>query len=175
VPELQEQVKQQGLWEYNEITVLGGRAYAERIREAFAGTNAQISAPFAGMGMFAQMKAMKRAEEESTADPARRPTVASPERKPAVVVSPAEASPIVPNTTTFSRALNEVLSRSPGDHVDVTAGELHRMVGSTRGNLNRMATCCDVMMKARRDDDRILYRPRKGRGSRLRIRYQLPR
>jgi endonuclease III len=175
VPELQEQVKRQGLWEYNEITVLGGRAYAERIREAFAGTNAQIGAPFVGMGMFAQMKAMKRAEEENTADPARRPTVAPPERRPAAVVSPAEASPIVPNTTTFTRALNELLSGSPGDHVDVTAGELHRMVGSTRGNLNRMATCCDVMMKARRDDDRILYRPRKGRGSRLKIRYQLPR
>jgi hypothetical protein len=175
VPDLREQVKQRGLRKYDEITVLGGRAYLDRVREAFSGANAQISAPFAGMGMFAQMKAMKRAEEESAANPTCRPTIASPERKPAVVVSPAEASPIVPNTKTFSRALNEVLSRSPGDHVDVTAGELHRMVGSTRGNLNRMATCCDVMMKARRDDDRILYRPRKGRGSRLKIRYQLPR
>lgn len=175
VQELQEQVKQQGLWKYDEITVLGGRAYLDRIREAFAGTKARIEAPFAGVGMFDQMKTMKRAEEESTVEPPRPPMAVSPRRKLAAVVSPAEAGPIVPNTKTFSRALNELLSGSSGDHVDVTAGELHRMVGSTRGNLNRMATCCDVMMKAKRDDDRILYQPPKGRGSRLKIRYQLPR
>lgn len=65
--------------------------------------------------------------------------------------------------------------KSQGNFVDVTSGELYRMVGGHAGRDYRMATCCNVMMAAKRNHDIILASPQKGRGAMLTIRHVLPR
>ena len=56
--------------------------------------------------------------------------------------------------------------------LDVVAGDLHHQV-YTQGN--RMPVCCSVMERERGSRDQILHAPPKGKGSRLTIRYTLPR
>lgn len=60
VEELKRQVAEQGLERYDQVTVLGGRAYAEKVREGFADTNARIEAPLAGRSMGDQMHMAKQ-------------------------------------------------------------------------------------------------------------------
>ena len=60
-------------------------------------------------------------------------------------------------------------------HLDVNAGDLHRLVGDYPGPNNRMPVCCDVMYQEFADGDVILEAPPKGKGASLTIRYQIPR
>lgn len=57
----------------------------------------------------------------------------------------------------------------------VTAGELHKKLQTGPHAVNRMPTVCNVMHQMKRDGDVVEYAPPQGRGSRLAIRYRLPR
>ncbi|NRS50457.1 HNH endonuclease [Brevibacillus sp. HB2.2] len=57
-------------------------------------------------------------------------------------------------------------------HMDIIAGELHKVVFGSPAVKNRMPTCCDAMYDSKVKHD-ILYAPPKGKGSRLAIRYYL--
>jgi hypothetical protein len=61
--------------------------------------------------------------------------------------------------------------------IDVNAAELHRRVGEYPGHGHRITVCCDVMRRSMDEDvgDKIIRRPRGGRGATLTIRYVLPR
>ena len=69
----------------------------------------------------------------------------------------------------------EVASELGLSFIDLKAGDLHRMVGGYPGQDHRMPICCNVMYDSVRDKDRILEKPRKGKGANLIIRFQLPR
>lgn len=58
--------------------------------------------------------------------------------------------------------------------VEITAGELHHATFGS-ATANRMPMCCEAMYQLQKSGDEILYAPPKGRGSRVKIRYQLPR
>ena len=61
VPELKRQVERQGLGNYANVTVLGGRVYVEKLRDAFSNTKAKIEAPFVGHRIGIQMGLIKKA------------------------------------------------------------------------------------------------------------------
>jgi hypothetical protein len=67
--------------------------------------------------------------------------------------------------------------RGSRETVEITAGELHRLVGGYQGPNHRMPVCCEVMRRAFASDagDRIVEGPRSGQGASLTIRYVLPR
>jgi len=71
--------------------------------------------------------------------------------------------------------LRQIFNDSKASFVDVTSGELYRMVGGRTGRDYRMATCCNVMTKSMHPGDTILAQPPKGKGATLKIRYILPR
>jgi hypothetical protein len=56
-------------------------------------------------------------------------------------------------------------------HLDVRSGELHNSVGAQ----NQMPQVCSAMRSMRCDLDEVLESPPKGNGSRLVIRYKIPR
>lgn len=104
------------------------------------------------------------------------PDVASPQRAVARHRVKTDVQPAATvNADTFRNALREIFDESKGSFVDVTSRDLHRRVGGYLGRNHRMATCCNVMMAAKRSDDTILAKPPKGRGATLTIRYVLPR
>ncbi|HEY8572205.1 hypothetical protein [Phenylobacterium sp.] len=81
-----------------------------------------------------------------------------------------------PTAADFERALEGLLSseRAKGAaFVDVSAGELHRLVGGYPGRAHRMPTCCNVMRKRLQTGDLVLDEPQSGAGASLAIRYQL--
>jgi len=83
-----------------------------------------------------------------------------------------------PTKRDFANALKQALDEAQAgglSSVEITAGDLHRKVGSYPGPDNRMASCSDVMWEHKLDQDEILYQPPKGRGASLQIRYKLPR
>lgn len=84
-----------------------------------------------------------------------------------------------PNAADFEEELRErwrQAEKSGAPYVDINAGEIHRMLGGypSRGQ-NRMANCCQVMMKLRQAHDLTVSSPPKGKGASLVIRYALPR
>lgn len=70
--------------------------------------------------------------------------------------------------------LNEGSSRGL-ESVEITAGELHRIVGGYPGVNHQMPVCCSRMRAAMRPGDQILHAPPKGNGASVRIKYLLPR
>jgi predicted RecB family endonuclease len=60
VRELKRQVERQGLGNYANVTVLGGRVYVETVRDAFSNTKAKIEAPFVGHRIGVQMGLIKK-------------------------------------------------------------------------------------------------------------------
>ena len=61
-------------------------------------------------------------------------------------------------------------------HVDVRAGELHRLVGDYPDQRHhRMPMCCAVMRQEMKMGDSIMSEPPKGQGASLTIRYTFPR
>jgi hypothetical protein len=63
VEELQHQVQALGLDAYSDVTALGGSGYRGAIVAAFAGTEARLHAPFAGLPIGKMMQATKAAVE----------------------------------------------------------------------------------------------------------------
>jgi len=76
----------------------------------------------------------------------------------------------------LSKALEEA-SRSGADHLEITAGELHRRIGGYPGPGHRIPNCCQVMKAAVVEawGDRILYKPPSGMGANLKVWYRIPR
>jgi len=176
VQELKRKVEEQGLSRYDEITVLGGSDYVDRVRESFAHTHAKIEAPFAGYGMGQQMHVInEKLHEEELAQRGRLVTV-TPKNAVALHRVKTDVPPSsTVNTETFRKVLQRVFAEAKGSFVDVTSGDLHRLVGGYPGRSHKMPVCCDVMRKAMQSGDRILASPPKGRGATLTIRYVLPR
>lgn len=78
----------------------------------------------------------------------------------------------------FQNALNNIfiVAQNQGkSYIDVTSGDLHRIVGGYPGRNHRMPVCCEVMKRNMKEGDQILYQPPKGQGASLKIRYKLPR
>jgi 5-methylcytosine-specific restriction protein A len=81
-----------------------------------------------------------------------------------------------PTAADFERELETLLSSEGArgaSFVDVTAGELHRLVGGYPGRTHRMPTCCSVMRQRLQPGDLVLDEPQSGAGASLAIRYQL--
>jgi len=84
----------------------------------------------------------------------------------------------MPTAGEFREQLLEVFRVAEREHqgtVTVAAGHLHHAVGGYPNKTHRMPVCCEVMLRAMRKGDTILYQPLKGKGARLTIRYLLPR
>lgn len=76
----------------------------------------------------------------------------------------------------FRAALEALLqaARERGESfVDVSSGQLHRLVGGYPGPNHRMPTCCSVMRGMLKKGDLVLNEPRRGAGARLLLRYHL--
>jgi hypothetical protein len=90
-----------------------------------------------------------------------------------------QADNVVPNKTlNFDLVLDKLFqdaSTQGQSFLDVSAGELHRLVGGYPGNGHRMPTCCSRMRKVMNMNDTVLQTPPKGNGASLTIRYSLPR
>lgn len=61
VPELQQQVKDQGLYHHARVVGLGGKEYRERTQQAFSLWPVQLEFPFAGPRQGEAMRAIKQA------------------------------------------------------------------------------------------------------------------
>ena len=60
VADLAQQVEDQKLYRYNEIAIIAGAEYIERVREAFQGRRVSIYTPLAGHRFGRQMQMMER-------------------------------------------------------------------------------------------------------------------
>ena len=81
-----------------------------------------------------------------------------------------------PRSHDFNVALEALLDAAAAQdltHVDVSAGELHRLVGGYPGPNHRMPTCCSVMRARLRVGDAVMKEPARGAGASLTLRYQL--
>ena len=84
----------------------------------------------------------------------------------------------MPTREDFETALNEVLDDSQESGLryrDVSAGELHRLVGGYPGRSHRMPVACSVLRRGMRDGDAVLCSPPMGNGAMLKVRFLLPR
>ncbi len=72
------------------------------------------------------------------------------------------------------RAQIDRARRQGRPHVEINAGELHRIVGSYPGD-HRMPVCCEVLRSEQKEGDELVYSPADGNGASLTIRYKLPR
>ena len=79
-----------------------------------------------------------------------------------------------PTAYDFQQAISRMLSRLPSGYIEISSGELHRIVGGYPGRNHRMPICCQVMRENMRPGDEILAQPPKGLGASLRIRYHRP-
>ena len=84
----------------------------------------------------------------------------------------------MPNAEDFRRELAAQVDRAARQgrpHVEVNAGELHRIVGSYPGD-HRMPQCCEVMrQEAKRGNAEMVFETDSGEGAALTIRYKIPR
>jgi len=174
--ELKRQVEEQGLSRYDEITVLGGRDYVDRVRESFSSTRAKIEAPFAGYGMGQQMHVINEKLHEEELAQRGQPGIAEPQSAVSRTRVKRDVQPSsTVNADTFRKALRQIFDESKASFVDVTSGDLHHLVGGYPGKHHNLPTCCNVMTSAMQSGDTVLAKPPKGRGATLTIRYVLPR
>lgn len=68
-------------------------------------------------------------------------------------------------------ALLKAAQRVKKEELTIQAGELKKVLKFEQ----RVPICCQAMRKAMRDGDEILEEPPQGDGTRLKIRYKLPR
>lgn len=68
------------------------------------------------------------------------------------------------------RAILEAATEGKKNDLTLRAGDLHSLKFK-----DRMPICCSAMRNELRDGDEILKEPPKGNGTRLKIRYKLPR
>jgi 5-methylcytosine-specific restriction protein A len=85
----------------------------------------------------------------------------------------------MPTTEDFRAELKAQIERAANQgrpHIEVNAGELHRVVGGYPGNNHRMPQCCDAMRdELKRGDARVIFETESGQAPALTIRYYLPR
>ena len=174
--ELERQVEEQDLGRHDDVTVIGGRKYIERTRDAFARTSVRIDAPFEDYSMGQQMHIMRQEMQGHDVVQRREPT-AMARRSPVCRDGGATGtqSPGMINTDTFRMALQRVLDESPGDFVDVNAKELYAKVGGGKGKDYRMPECCHAMKSAMKPGDEKQAGPPSWQGAKLTIQYILPR
>ena len=60
-------------------------------------------------------------------------------------------------------------------HVEINAGELHRVVGGYPAQSHRMKAACDALRSLMLEGDEEVFGPQSGYGASLTIRYRLPR
>jgi 5-methylcytosine-specific restriction protein A len=61
-------------------------------------------------------------------------------------------------------------------HVEINAGELHRVVGDyPDAGAHRMPMACAALRELKTASDEIIFAPEGGNGASLTIRYKLPR
>ena len=84
----------------------------------------------------------------------------------------------MPTSTDFREALITALAGAELQNlsfIDISAGNLHELVGDYPGPDHRMPSCCAVMRGEMGANDVILTEPPKGTGASLTIRYHIPR
>lgn len=85
----------------------------------------------------------------------------------------------MPNVDDFRNELKAQIERAQRQgrpHVEVNAGELHRIVGDYPGQSHRMPMCCQAMRDAfNKNTDEVIFEPPEGQGASLTVRYRLPR
>lgn len=75
----------------------------------------------------------------------------------------------------FRKELQAQISRAAKQgrqHVEINAGELHRVVSPTE---NRHAMACSAMREVQKPADQIIHAPPSGDGPSFTVRYALPR
>ena len=90
----------------------------------------------------------------------------------------AQANEGPPAAKDFRAVLRASLTKAAAEgspHLDVKAGDLHRVVGGYPGPRQRMPVCCSVMRQELKKGDSVLEEPPKGVGASLVIRFLLPR
>lgn len=79
----------------------------------------------------------------------------------------------------FSKELQAQIGRAERQgrpHVEINAGELHRVIGGyPNGGAHQMPSCCEALLAAKRAGDLVVFQPPEGKGASLTIRYILPR
>lgn len=81
-------------------------------------------------------------------------------------------------SSVFQSELKAQLSRAAdrgAPSVVINSGELHRAIGGYPGRNHRMPVCCEAMYAEKRDGDRVISSPPKGKGASLSIEYKPPR
>lgn len=85
----------------------------------------------------------------------------------------------LPTTDDFAREIQNQIARAAHQnrsHVEVNAGEVHRIVGRyPYGGDHRMPSVCQAMHALMKPGDEIVFGPKSGKGPSLTIRYKLPR
>jgi hypothetical protein len=73
-------------------------------------------------------------------------------------------------------AIIDRAQRQGRPHVEVNAGELHRVIGGyPDAAAHRMPVCCEVMLGEMKAADMIIFQPPGGKGASLTVRYLVPR
>jgi hypothetical protein len=86
----------------------------------------------------------------------------------------------MPTAADYRRELLQMMSNAENGgrtYLEISARELHALIGPPRGRNDRMPNCCRVMKAQLATDygDVIVNEPRSGQGPTLTIRYRLPR
>lgn len=86
----------------------------------------------------------------------------------------------MPTADDFRRELSAQIERAIRQnrpHVEVNAGELHRVVGGyPNEGAHAMPNCCRIMRdECQKGRSEIVFEPEKGQGASLTIRFYLPR
>jgi hypothetical protein len=84
-----------------------------------------------------------------------------------------------PTSEDFRNELNAQIRRATRQgrpHIEINAGELHRVVGGYPGESHRMPMCCQAMRdELRNGDAEVVFETESGQAPALTIRYKLPR
>lgn len=83
---------------------------------------------------------------------------------------------MLPTTGDFEKLIRQKFDsaiKQGKDYVDIVSGDIHRELGGYPGKNHRMPCCCTVMYSLMKNDDIVIYAPKKGKGATLKIRYKL--
>ena len=83
----------------------------------------------------------------------------------------------MPSMEEFRREVRAQIARAEKQgrpHVEINAGELHRLLGGYPGS-HQMPVCCTAMRSEIAAQDLEVFAPVRGKGASLTIRYFLPR
>ena len=154
------------------IVWLAGEDYRNELLTRVRGDAKRSSVPMLGLRQGEQVSWLK-AQVEGRPPPASQGGEA-PEIASAPSVRPV-GSGASPKGDDFRRALLELKAKAAErgqNRLEITAGELHRIVGGPGGANHRMPVCCSVMRREMRNGDMVVATPPKGAGASLRISYR---